>query len=175
MKWVIDRLTPALVVLAGAVVAFWAGSSRAQDTNKLMLTADYSASRPRVYAASASKRWEPPDGFVVKDVPPQCVLSTTLEAPRAGKVLVMGDVTFRPTVELWVGIQIALSHDDTTVSPPLNHYSYGGSNGTFFANVSFSTVLEIPHGGPWTVQLLAAAMAPMTAHTAHVSAVYLGE
>lgn len=175
MKGIVDRLSLVLVVFAGAVVAFWAGSSRAQGTNRLMLATDFAASRRQACVASATKRWEPPDGLLVHNIPPQCVLSATLDAPRGGKVLVMGDVTFRPTVDQWVGIQIALVQGDATVAPPHNHYSYGGSNGTFFNNLAFSTVLEIPHGGSWTVQLLAAAVTPTVAHTAHVSAVYLGE
>lgn len=175
MKWTISRLVSALVVFAGALAAFWAGSSRAQGTNKLMLAADYSARGQRAYVATASKRWQQPDACFVRAFPAQCILSATLDAPQRGKVLVTGDVTFRPSVLQWAGLEIALVQGDATVGAPRGHWSYCGNNGTFFCNLSFSAVLEIPNGGPWNVQLLTHASSPAIAHTAHVNAVYLGE
>ena len=167
MKWIAYRLPIVAVVFAGATVAFWAGSSRAQGTA--------AGNRLRLGVASASKRWDPPDGLTVKNIPPQCLLSATLEAQRGGQVLVTGDATFRPATVEWVGIEVVLVQGATMVRAPVNNWSYAGGDGTYFMNLSFSTVLEIPRGGPWNVQLLAAALSPVVAHTAHVNAVYVGE
>jgi hypothetical protein len=168
MKWFVSRASFVLVVMAGSLIAFWAGTSQAQSPSSGALAKARASS-----AVSASKRWEPSEGFVVKAFPWQVVLETELTAPKAGKVLVTADATFRPHAMEWAAIDVALVQGGVTVEVPAGHWSYCGSEGTHFTNVAFTAILDVPTGGAWKVQLRSHAANIATVHTCHVSAVYV--